>query len=397
MEAQEPFARDALIERLLCGGIEDRSELAAIAELCAFDVQADSYVCILIYISPSGPSLTARSVRSSTNTKAIVRLRLEAIYGRAAHCHDADIDLIATVIGLGPGLSKWQLNEQFAHARRRLRHDAGVNIRCVGGEIVHDVLDASRSYASARQVVLGPVYGEEEPIHWYDADHIAFSRYYYPLELETLLLGALIAGNAQKANDILDVVVRSNFRERRLSSVIAETVLAELRGTLMKAVGRCGLLATHQTDVNGIEADLRALKLDASVDEFFGKSREIVDRLCSMVDRAKRSHNARLLETILATIDENYCQPMLGLSYVAESVGISQVYLSQFFKEQMGENFTAYITRLRVSHARRILEDRPSVSVSDVAHRVGYLHSDTFRKAFRRVYGVSPNSVRTQA
>ena len=54
----------------------------------------------------------------------------------------------------------------------------------------------------------------------------------------------------------------------------------------------------------------------------------------------------------------------------------------------------AYLTRLRMIRAIRLLEDR-SLSVADISRRVGYTSEFAFSRAFKRVHGKPPTAMRS--
>jgi AraC-like DNA-binding protein len=75
--------------------------------------------------------------------------------------------------------------------------------------------------------------------------------------------------------------------------------------------------------------------------------------------RAVRSGNADLLDSLLASIQEELrrscSRPDLGLTVLADAFGISENYLSSFSKEQTGEGLSAAIHRIRFAEAARRL------------------------------------------
>lgn len=80
----------------------------------------------------------------------------------------------------------------------------------------------------------------------------------------------------------------------------------------------------------------------------------------------------------------------------AEHFGFSESYFSIIFKEIMGEPYSAYLEKLRLSRAETLLRSTPR-SVEEIAQAVGYNNSTTFRRAFKRVTGISPTQLREQA
>ncbi|MCX7654971.1 MAG: AraC family transcriptional regulator [Treponemataceae bacterium] len=73
---------------------------------------------------------------------------------------------------------------------------------------------------------------------------------------------------------------------------------------------------------------------------------------------------------------------------------LSESYLSSFFKEQCGENISWYILRQRMTEARRLLLETRE-SVDGIALRCGYVNKASFRRAFRRMFGLSPSEYRS--
>ena len=78
---------------------------------------------------------------------------------------------------------------------------------------------------------------------------------------------------------------------------------------------------------------------------------------------------------------------------LAFHLGITGNYLSGLFKKQLGMNFSVYVEQVRIRHAEELLLET-AATIDDIAQQVGYTNSDSFRRAFRRVRGVSPSGFR---
>ncbi len=105
---------------------------------------------------------------------------------------------------------------------------------------------------------------------------------------------------------------------------------------------------------------------------------------------------AAKLREILAFIDEGYCQPQMGLSYVAGHFGIGDSYFSKLFKECAGVNFIDYISDKRMEEGRRLLLET-HLSVQKVVESIGYSDLPSFSRKFSRKYGMSPGAYRKAA
>lgn len=53
---------------------------------------------------------------------------------------------------------------------------------------------------------------------------------------------------------------------------------------------------------------------------------------------------------------------------LAERVGLTPYYFSTVFHERMGQTFSAYVTNVRIEHAKEILFTRPEIRACEAAH-----------------------------
>jgi len=63
------------------------------------------------------------------------------------------------------------------------------------------------------------------------------------------------------------------------------------------------------------------------------------------------------------------------------------------FKQQIGETIFNYLQRLKMEHAKHLLE-KTEESITEIAFEVGYEYSSNFTTAFRRHFGVTPKTAR---
>jgi AraC-like DNA-binding protein len=84
------------------------------------------------------------------------------------------------------------------------------------------------------------------------------------------------------------------------------------------------------------------------------------------------------------------------VALLAKEVGMSRSGFSARFTSLVGESAMRYLTRWRMQLARaQLLETSDSLSV--LADRLGYQSEAAFSRAFKRVFGVSPGSLRHAA
>ena len=89
-------------------------------------------------------------------------------------------------------------------------------------------------------------------------------------------------------------------------------------------------------------------------------------------------------------ISVHYGDPELCVAQIAEHLGISEGHLSHTFKRETDYTVAAYITRVRMRTAMKLLNDCRN-KVYEVAEQVGYRDVAHFSSSFKRIVGVTPS------
>lgn len=100
-----------------------------------------------------------------------------------------------------------------------------------------------------------------------------------------------------------------------------------------------------------------------------------------------------LLKPALDYLEQHYTDWDLSGEVLASHAGISEVYLRQLFREQMGVSPKKYISELRIERAKQLLwESR--MTVQDIASACGFGTPNHFCRKFREMTGQTPGEYR---
>ena len=80
---------------------------------------------------------------------------------------------------------------------------------------------------------------------------------------------------------------------------------------------------------------------------------------------------------------------------VANALGLSRKTLCTRFKNETGETFAAYVRRLRVERARRLL-DTTDYEIAQIAYQTGFSSQSHLQTAFKSATGLTPREWRTR-
>lgn len=104
-----------------------------------------------------------------------------------------------------------------------------------------------------------------------------------------------------------------------------------------------------------------------------------------------KSRTDDALNTIIALTQEQFTQPDLSLTRIADKMGYSPKYLSAFFKKKKGVTFSQYLQDMRLRRAVFLMEEG-LVSVKNIALLCGFQDPFYFSKVFSAWAGTPPRA-----
>lgn len=99
-----------------------------------------------------------------------------------------------------------------------------------------------------------------------------------------------------------------------------------------------------------------------------------------------------VVEEAKAYIAQNF-QKEITLTDISEKFYINPYYFSQLFKKKTGETYQNYLTGIRISRARKLLEET-DLKLYEISSMVGYADANHFGKVFEKYVGVKPQAYR---
>ena len=227
----------------------------------------------------------------------------------------------------------------------------------------------------------------ETPVVSYRAELVKRDECYFPAIAREKLEESIRCGQWQETKDILILLETENCVNRTLH----RKQFIKLNQKFMDVLGGLEQREELQEKVFWINEVL--MQPEISTQEYFQRLRQLYRRVCSDNVEKKQEQKSRMVDEIKVYIEAHYCEPDMGLARVGSEFRVSESYLSTLFKEQSGVNFGDFLETLRIEKACELLQDK-SITVNEVAEEVGYNSVQSFRRAFKRVKGVSPKEQR---
>lgn len=146
-----------------------------------------------------------------------------------------------------------------------------------------------------------------------------------------------------------------------------------------------------------VKSDIRPKELKEILDKVNESVKELEKNKISRLQKESTLSESKdgYSKTIKKSIDyihKNYKQH-ISLQDISNYVFLSHEYFSRLFKEEVGENFSSYLTNYRMKKAESLIKNT-DMKISQIAIEVGYTNASYFSRSYKKFKGISPEDDR---
>jgi two-component system, response regulator YesN len=207
-------------------------------------------------------------------------------------------------------------------------------------------------------------------------------------ELQTRLTGAVLLGQADKLAGMTG----------EMTACVAVLPLEDAKMEALALAFAMHAVGVQQFEEEGNPAGfgkhieyLQTLQTPDSVGQW---ARETGDRFLQAYSAWRNGKNENIISRTLEYLDSHYMDTC-SLTELSSMFHISSTYFSKLFKKETGDNFSAYLTKLRMQKAGLLLLNT-DMKVFEIAAAIGYDDPNYFTNVFRMLLGMSPSDYRKQ-
>lgn len=400
---QAPLLKSTFIEQLLSGKFADRDDL----ELARRSVGVEfRHSVFAVCLASARERVVGSDMGRRFANQPVVQALLEDGWRESipfdSFSYNTEPGSTAFVLNLPraaePGSGHREYEREMRKAVRQLSaslrtiRKIRVSVSC--SDLTSDPLDLRALYTQAKSIHDYQLIMDREGAMFHsELGDLGAYRALFDLDSETALTRHVLAGRADKASDLLDERFCAVDDAEGLSKHSIELFLEQLETAVLRVSGE--LVFTDEAVQDRVRSGISRARSHVSFRERFDELKSLFLDLCAIVDRHKQTRNDRLLSDMQRYLSENFAEPQLGLTVLADAFHLSPGYVSRYFKEHAGIGMSEYLEDLRISRATELLQD-PRIAVGTIAHEVGYTSQNTFYKAFRRLKGMSAGTYREQ-
>ncbi|WP_310190168.1 helix-turn-helix domain-containing protein [Bacillus sp. 3255] len=275
---------------------------------------------------------------------------------------------------------------EFIRIKFKIHISIGVGRVQSGIEGIH------HSYREALHAIdYQTIQGTSAVIHIQDLSMVTEeNNYIYTVEMEMSIFKAIRVGDIQKTRMLLNDIFQINPNIGSTSLTMSRCLFFDVMSTAIKVLNQESVHVEHIFGNRNPFDELYACK---TIIQMQAVLIDIFTQICSHVQVKLTSRSEGVRSLILKYMNTHYADADLSLSMLADVFKLNPSYLSNVFKEHLGDNFMTMLMKLRVEAAKEKLLN-PSLSVQDVAQIVGYTNSNTFIRNFKKIEGITPGEYR---
>ncbi|WJH36705.1 helix-turn-helix domain-containing protein [Paenibacillus sp. CC-CFT747] len=262
----------------------------------------------------------------------------------------------------------------------------GIGRPCPAIEHIHRAYDEAAEALRYRRLA-----GGREVIYIEEVSLEGTPLLAYPKEKEESLTSYIINGETEQARRVFAAMTQEiGAQGSKLHYHQIQQAYAQVLGSLVAAAHHMKL---DLNQVTGEKNNLYSVLLDqndrqATISWLDG----IIVRLCAEIGNAFRNKNNRHVDQAVRMVTEELARPVT-LAAVAERLKLNPSYLSRIFKEQKGESFSDFVTRIRMDKGKQLLLET-DLKIKEIGEQVGYQKTDYFIRLFKEFTGMTPGEYR---
>lgn len=392
VKKQEPILRTALMDKLINGSLLDDNELHTFLNKLNIKVDNMQYCVLSILLEDIHSNNTSiENISQFITKKQSVLSVLEKDFSNQGYVYNQSMEQIVIVCYFSSteAINYKQIIEcLLANSLHCIYNSVEILINCIGSNLFSSIKNTFEHYNCCRQMLNHRILtNNESPILWYEPEiNNTENTFIYSTKFETKLINQLKAGDAKGAQDCLEYILSKNLSAPTLTPIIQDIFISQIKITLYKCL----------EDIKDYPYAEKLSKLDSikSPSSLRLYLITLINEVCGLFITKKSDKVDTIQKEMIEYINDNFNDPNLSLKSISDKFNLSDTYFSQLFKDLVGENFSTYLDRTRMLVADELLNSN-KLKIHEISIKCGYNSTSTFRRAYKRFYGVSPSQKRS--
>ena len=199
-----------------------------------------------------------------------------------------------------------------------------------------------------------------------------------------ILLKSLSDGDKEGALSAFSRIMH-NISTDANSYLLLRVVSSDIVNSIVKVMPKADI-EYFQEDINGLVDIASAMNFQKKMDVF-------IKKYSAHISERNEANSYDLKSNIINYLNSDFKNSNLSLEYVSDKVGISSTFLSRLIKNETGNTFNGYITKMRMEEMKKQLVNSKT-PIKDIISDIGYADSSSFVRKFKILEGITPGQYR---
>ncbi|GHV86876.1 hypothetical protein AGMMS50255_1720 [Spirochaetia bacterium] len=371
---QEEFQRDNLFERLLHGLVYSTAAYQSAKDY--FPDLPDAFRIAAIWL----PDMEEAALTTHAMRQTMIKDIIEPYMPRSAYTHFSG----NTIVLLLPDEAAEKPLDLLRSLIADLQGKLNTTCKAALSERVRDIRDIHQAFYLVSHMLRLPRNNTGDDI--IQKENMGVSS--FPIEFldASRLYELLLHGEEEKAVDFINNMFYE-FCERGYAD---ENDIQQLFFLYRRILLQ--ILNDLQLDIQKDEA-IPAYDSRLDVSFLFARMAGAARKICGIIKTRHAGEDKGFEQSIIKCIDDNIINPGLYTRMITANFHISENRLQNIVRKWTGKSFLEYVESKRMELSRDMLL-KTSLSVSQISKDCGYSSDNSFYKAFRRYYKMSPSEIR---
>ncbi|WP_144941901.1 helix-turn-helix domain-containing protein [Paenibacillus sp. 32O-W] len=394
LEEQAPVLQANFLTRLIKGHAEIDAAQDRSLEFMGVHFEHDFFCTMIIEIDDCSSFIKGDTEREWALVRFILTNVCSELMQDKGYIVEMDRDRLAVLTSIPEADDevKMRRNDFIRQLKQVIEERFRIQTTVAVSMIHQGMEEIGRCYREALMAMdYRVIYGANEVIFYEDLEDLEQHYYHYPMEAEVQLMNYAKSGDYVHAEKLLEQIYEVNFTDHKITPEMGKCLFFDMLSTVLKVSN--GMNIDDKKLFAGSSDPAKSISDCSTAEEMLGKIKELYMQICTHSREEKTDHSERLYARICSYIEQNGVDCNISLTMMADHFQITPQYLSSFFKKHSGQNITDYIAAVRIRESKALLADQ-TLTVSQIAQKVGYSNDVGFIRFFKKYEGVTPGKYR---
>lgn len=385
-----PYAEQGMLHGILTGNVQDE-KLSVLWQEEYIDLKRPYFSISVFNIAYVGTDYIKSN--ELANIANLIQSTCKIFYTEEmqVYCYIKDMNHIYMVVNSDTADLKDELFYQIHEKVVSIVDNKDYVITMGVDQVRDDISLLQEACNNAIKALDGMLVGGRGSVYFYEEENTEGKQeYYFPKDFVKRLDKILREQNLVEAKQLLDEIYEKNMADYDCSVTAIQCLIDELHISTLKVLK--GINSHNITHIN-----IDKIKFASTLEESFQYYYAVYETICNQLQLITNDKKdvEKLGKEIIEYIDENYRNPDISLATITEKFGVSNKYITQCCKQNLGVTYLQYIQEKRIAYSKRLL-DEGKLSLEQIAELCGYSNLLTFRRNFKSITGMNPSDYRNE-